>query len=63
LELAHRFGSSVHYHHGRKHGSIQADMMLEELRVLHLTPKANRRLASAKPTTTEIHFLQQGHTS
>jgi hypothetical protein len=38
---------SVHYHHGRKHGSVQADMMLEkELRVLYLDPQtAGRKLA------------------
>jgi hypothetical protein len=37
------------YHHGGKHGSIQADMVLEkELRVLHLDAKAaRRRLPSA----------------
>jgi hypothetical protein len=35
LGLAHRFRGSVHYH-GGKHGSIQAGMVLEELRVLHL---------------------------
>ena len=36
-----RFRGLVHYHHGRKHGSMQADMVLEkELRVLHLDPKA-----------------------
>ena len=34
----------VHYHHGGKHGSMQADMVLEkELRVLHLDLKATRR--------------------
>jgi hypothetical protein len=28
---------SVHYHHGRKHGSMQADMVQEkELRVLYI---------------------------
>ncbi|KAL6050108.1 hypothetical protein STEG23_036851, partial [Scotinomys teguina] len=32
-----QFRSSVHYHHGREHGNVQADMVLEkELRVLHL---------------------------
>ena len=31
LGLAYRFRSSVHYRHGRKHGSMQADMVLEEL--------------------------------
>jgi hypothetical protein len=31
------FRGLVHYHHGRKHGSVQADMVLEkELRVLYL---------------------------
>jgi hypothetical protein len=47
IGLAYRFRGSVHYHHGRKHGSIQADMVLEEeLRVLHLDPKAVRRRLS-----------------
>lgn len=41
-----RFWGSVHCHHGRKHGSIQADMVLEEMIVLNLVLKANRRLAS-----------------
>jgi hypothetical protein len=41
------FRGLVHYH-GRKHGSLQANVELEkELRVLHLDPKAaRRRLAS-----------------
>jgi len=44
LGLAYGFRGSVHYHHGEKHGSVQADMVLEkELRVLHLDPKAARR--------------------
>jgi hypothetical protein len=44
LELAYRFRGSVRYHHSGKHGSIQADMVLEkELRVLHLDPKPVRR--------------------
>jgi hypothetical protein len=44
LGLACRFRGSVHCPHGRKHSSIQADMVLEEkLRVLHLDPKATRR--------------------
>jgi hypothetical protein len=40
--------SLVHYHHhGRKHGSILADMILEkELRVPHLDLKAVRRRLS-----------------
>ena len=40
LGLAYSFRGSVHYHHGRKHGNVQADMVLEELRVLHLDLKA-----------------------
>ena len=36
-----QFRDSVHYCHGEKHGSVQADMMLEtELRVLHLDAQA-----------------------
>jgi hypothetical protein len=31
----------------QEHGSIQAGMGLEELRVLHLVLKANRKLASS----------------
>ena len=38
------FRSLVHYHHGRKHGRMQATMMLEkELRVLQLDLKAAGR--------------------
>jgi hypothetical protein len=44
LRLAYRFRGSVHYHHGRKHGGMQADMVLEkELRGLHFDPKVTRR--------------------
>jgi hypothetical protein len=43
LGLAYSFRGSVHYHQGRKHGSLQADMVLEELRVLQLDLKAARR--------------------
>lgn len=47
MGLADRFKGSVYHHNGRKHGSIQADMLLEELRVLQLDPKAARRGLSA----------------
>ena len=47
MELAYSFRGSVHGHQGRKHGSVQADMVLEELRVLHLDLKAARGLSSA----------------
>ena len=43
LGLAYSFRCSVHYHHGGKHGSVQAGMALEEQRVLYLVLKANRR--------------------
>lgn len=39
MRLAYRFRDSVHYHQSRKHGSIQAVIELEELRVLHLVLK------------------------
>ena len=36
LGLAYSFRNLVHYHHGRKHGGMQADIMLEtKLRVLY----------------------------
>jgi hypothetical protein len=41
--LAYRFRGSVHYHHGGKHGNMQADIVLEELRVLQLDSKVTRR--------------------
>ena len=32
------------YHHGRKHGGVQADVVLEiEVRVLHLDPQVTKR--------------------
>ena len=43
LGLAYSSRGPVYYHHGGKHGSVQADMVLEELRVPHLDPKAARR--------------------
>jgi hypothetical protein len=40
LWVAYRFSGSIHYHHGGKHGSMQADLVPEEeLRVLHLEPQ------------------------
>ena len=40
LWLAYKFRGSVHYPHGGKHGSVQADMVLEELSIPHLDPQA-----------------------
>lgn len=36
MELAYSFRDLTHYHLGRKHGSVQSDLMLEELKILHL---------------------------
>ena len=70
LGLAYSFRGSVHYHHGRKHGSMQAYLVLEkELRILHLGPEAARKRLSHTGVEPEHrrpqspHFLQQGHTS
>ena len=60
----HRFG------HNREHGSVQADMLLEQwLRFLHLlgNRKSTETLGSIlsignQPTLTVTHFLAQGHT-
>ena len=41
--MAYSFRGLVHFHHGRKHGDIQADMMLEELSILHLASQAAER--------------------
>jgi hypothetical protein len=43
IGAALQFRGSVHYHHGRKHGRMQVDMVLEEMRVLHLDPQAAER--------------------
>ena len=40
MELAYSFRGLVHYHDGGKHDSMQADMVLEEPRVLHLDQQA-----------------------
>jgi hypothetical protein len=40
LGLAYSSRGSIHFHHGEKHGSIQADKVLEELRVQYLDPLA-----------------------
>lgn len=47
MGLAYGFRGLVHFNHGRKHGSRQADMVLEELRVLPLDQKAAKRVSSA----------------
>ena len=36
MGLAYSFRGLVYYHHDKQHGIIQADMVLEKLRGLHL---------------------------
>jgi hypothetical protein len=43
LGLVYSFRGSAHYHHSGKQGSVQADIVLEEPRILHLDPKATRK--------------------
>jgi hypothetical protein len=38
--MAFSFRGLVNYHHSGKYGSFQAGMVQEELRILHLDPKA-----------------------
>jgi hypothetical protein len=40
LGLAYSFRGSAHHHHSRKHGNVQAAMVLEEPKILHHDPKA-----------------------
>jgi hypothetical protein len=58
LELAYRFSPLSSR---REHGSIQANVGLEELRAPSLVPKAAKTRFS-KATPTVPYFLQQGHT-
>ena len=46
LGLAYSFRGLVHYHHGGKHGSIQAGLVLEEPGILHSDSKAARKRLS-----------------
>ena len=51
MRLAYSFRYLVHYHHGRKHGGMQADMVQEKkLRVLHLDLQAaGREMRHTRP--------------
>lgn len=61
---------SVHYHHSRKYGSVNAGMALEKLSAStswsqgsqEKTVSQAARRSVSKPTPTVMHFLQQGHT-
>ena len=55
LLLLFSLRGSVHYHHGGKHGSMQADMVLEkELRVLHLDLQAAE--GNCEPLDLDLSF-------
>jgi hypothetical protein len=41
--MAYSFRDLVHYHHGSKYSIVQPDVVLEELKVLCLDPKAADR--------------------
>ena len=68
LGLAYSFRGSVYYHHGRKHGSIQADTVLgKELRVLHPSASSSkgsrrRRLSTESQEEAPIpHWAELEH--
>ena len=54
MGLAYSFRDTDHYHHGRKHGSRQANMALKKPRVLHLDPKAAEGDKHWKPQNPPI---------
>jgi hypothetical protein len=57
LGLAYSFTGTVHYHHGWKYGTMQAEMVLEEeLKVLYLDLKAARRSLSSTGSQEENLF-------
>jgi hypothetical protein len=57
-----QFGGAVYHHHGRKHGDVHANMVLEkELRVLHLDPMATRRSVSLQAVKNLSHWVQPEH--
>jgi hypothetical protein len=55
--MPYSFRGLVHYHHGRKNGNIQADMLMEkELRVLH----PDQQAAEGKTMSDTGHSLSIG---
>ena len=63
LGLAYSFRSSDHHRHGRKHGSIQAGMMLKKS-VLHIDLKTARRRPSSAGSQEETlipHWVELRH--
>ena len=78
LGLAYSFRGLVHYHHGGEHGSVQAEIELEDLRALNFDLQVAERdwvilglsiYQTLKPSSsytlplTRLHLVQQDHTS
>jgi len=59
LGLAYSFRDLVHHHHSGKLGSVQADLVLKEPRVLHLDPKAGRKRCSSAGSQ-EVGLIPSG---
>ena len=52
IEAGLQFRGLVHYHHGRKHGGMQTDIILEKvLRVLYPDQKAAENVCDRLPAT------------
>ena len=48
MGVAYGFRGSVHYHHGKNHGNVQADIVLEKkVSILHFDLKAAKRRVSS----------------
>ena len=60
MELTYRFRGLVHCHHGRKHGGMQADMVLEkDPSVLHPDQKAVGRKRGIGSSIQNVTALPQ----
>ena len=60
MGLASSFKDLVYYHHGGEYGRVQADMVLEEPRVLHLDLKAARRNSQRARRNSCLCLLRAG---
>jgi hypothetical protein len=56
LGLAYSFRASVPCQHGRKHSSVQVDMILKDPRVLHVEPKATMRETLLQAASRRVPF-------
>jgi hypothetical protein len=58
-----QFQSFIHYHHGRKHGGVPADMVPEGSKILHLESKAARRrlTCTEQSLTIGLQILSHRH--